>query len=168
MRRLVCAKVGGCHQVCFMVASYRSLRCSCRKKACLMQRSRGLATKLWSARIVTIHWMRSLWLLQTKLLAAAGWKWGCQPFSCPCAQNDCKMWLQKRIEKRFVRHVCFGNLFALFFFAKTFNSWRDQRVGKGELLSWQCSNLSSLTTSKLPLDMQRSYGHQGEGYRRGC
>ena len=26
-----------------------------------------------------------LWLLQTNLLASAGWKWGCQPFSCWCS-----------------------------------------------------------------------------------
>ena len=104
------------------------------KRPVSCREAEGLVTKLWSARTVTIHWMRSLWLLQTKLLAAAGWKWGCQPFSCPCSQNDCNMWLQKRLEKRSVRHVCFGNLFALFFFAKTFNSWRDQRVGEDEFL----------------------------------
>ena len=35
-----------------------------------------------------------MWLLQTNeqllrfsFLATVGWKWGCQPFSCPCLQN---------------------------------------------------------------------------------
>ena len=25
--------------------------------------------------------------VEIELLAAVGWKWGCQPFSCPCSQN---------------------------------------------------------------------------------
>ena len=35
---------------------------------------------------------------------------------------------------------CFGNPFPLFIFAKTFNSWRHQRVGKGGFLSCESSS----------------------------
>ena len=32
-------------------------------------------------------------LVEIELLATVGWKWGCQPFSCPCSQNvtHCRM-----------------------------------------------------------------------------
>ena len=39
-------------------------------------------------------------VVEIELLATVGWKWGCQPFSCPCSQE----WLTA--QKRFVPHVC--------------------------------------------------------------
>ena len=30
---------------------------------------------------------RLLQCVEIELLATVGWKWGCQPFSCPCSQN---------------------------------------------------------------------------------
>ena len=40
--------------------------------------------------------------------------------------------------------VGFRHSFQLFFLAKTFNSWRDQRVGNGELLSWESQSSSNV------------------------
>ena len=67
------------------------------KKTSLMHRSTGWVTELWSPRFVTIQWLCSQLCYQTaanqwtvvkiELLATVGWKWGCQPFSCPCSQN---------------------------------------------------------------------------------
>ena len=73
------------------------------KKTCVAQRSnlKGLATELWSPRCVTqLQYSDcalgcSMWLLETneqliveiELLAAVGWKFGGQPFSCPHSQN---------------------------------------------------------------------------------
>ena len=84
------------HQVCIMVASCPSLRCSCRKKTCLMQGSRVVA-ELWFPRFVTMHWLCSQlcyvtaanqWtIVEIELLATVGWKCGCQPFSYRCSQN---------------------------------------------------------------------------------
>ena len=54
--------------------------------------------------------------------------------SAPCFHVR-KMWCTA--EKRFMWHVCRRNPFRLFFLAKTFNSWRHQKVGEGELLSWE-------------------------------
>ena len=45
-------------------------------------------TELWSPRIATIYSdCDPLWLLQTKLLASAGWKRGCEPFGYRCSQH---------------------------------------------------------------------------------
>ena len=48
-------------------------------------------------RFVTMQWLCSQLcyvttankgtMVDTELLATVGWKWGCQPFSCPCSQN---------------------------------------------------------------------------------
>ena len=67
--------------------------------------------------------------------ATVGWKWGCQRFSWRCSLNvthrrkeTCSTGLfQESIPAKFL----------VFFFARTFNSWRDQRVGKSGLLSWE-------------------------------
>ena len=73
-------------------------------------------------------------IVEIDLLATLGWKWGCHPASCPCWQNV------TQCQTRFVRHVCFRNPFPIFIFAKTFNSWRHQKVGKGGLLSCESSS----------------------------
>ena len=52
----------------------------------------GLVTDLWGGRFVTMQWLCSQLCYETAakqclwkgLLATVGWKWGCQPFSCPC------------------------------------------------------------------------------------
>ena len=77
--------------------------------------AKGLVTELWSPRLLcTMQWLCprfglqgidsalscDTWLLQTneiqwtiveidkiEILASVGWKWGCQPFSCPCSLN---------------------------------------------------------------------------------
>ena len=58
---------------------------------CLMQRSIGLVTELWSPRFVTEYWNVFFPICHfdycNELLAAVGWKRGCQPLSCPCSQN---------------------------------------------------------------------------------
>ena len=56
-----------------------------------------LVKQLWSPRFVTIQWLccqlcyvtaANQWrIVEIELLATVGWKWGCQPFSCPCSQN---------------------------------------------------------------------------------
>ena len=74
-------------------------------------------------------------IVHIQLLATVGWKWGCQPFSCPCSRNvrHCgKEMSLTRLSKESIPAK-----FALFFLANTFNSWRDQRVGKSGLLSWE-------------------------------
>ena len=57
--------------------------------------------------------------------------------SAPCFHVR-KMW--RSAERRFVRHVCLRNPLPLFFVAKTFNSWRHQKVGEGGLLSCESSS----------------------------
>ena len=86
------------------------------KKSSLMQRSRGFGHGFVACKIcfnIPYTDCAPLWLLQSKLLASVGWKWGCQPFSCRCS-DVCKMWCTA--ETRFVVHVCFRNPFQPFFF----------------------------------------------------
>ena len=62
-----------------------------------IREAKGLVTQLWSPRFVTMECLCSqLWyetaanqrtLVESELLATVGWKWGCQPFSCPSSQN---------------------------------------------------------------------------------
>ena len=100
------------YQLCIMTvtdASRPSLCCSCRKKPVSCREAEGLVTQLWCPRFVTYnrvivskiwitgYWLRSqLWhvtdanqetLVEIELLATVAWKWGCQPFSCPCLKN---------------------------------------------------------------------------------
>ena len=80
-----------------MVASCPSLRCSCRKKPVSCTEGEGLVAELFSPRFVTTQWLCSQscyvtaanqWtIVEIELLATVGWKWGCQPFSCPRSQN---------------------------------------------------------------------------------
>ena len=72
---------------------------SAEKQTRFMQRSKAkrLVKQLWSPRFVTMQWLCSQLCFVTAanqrtvvvidLLATVGWKWGCQPFSCPCSQN---------------------------------------------------------------------------------
>ena len=75
-------------QFCIMLVSCPSLRCSCRRKIRLMQRSKGFGhgVIVVSKNFCNIL-IAPLWLLQRKLLAFVGWKWGCQRFSWRCLQN---------------------------------------------------------------------------------
>ena len=105
------------HQFCIMLVSCPSLRCSCRKKTSLMQRSKGFGHGVVVSKICYVQYSDCVqwfglpgidcalscdtWLLQTneiqctiiveidkiEILASVGWKWGCQPFSCPCSLN---------------------------------------------------------------------------------
>ena len=92
------------------------------EKTCLMQRSRGLVTELWSPRIVTMQWLCSQlcyvtaanqWtVVEIELLATVGWKWGCQPFSCRCSQNvtHCRKEICSTcLFKESIRATPFGN-----------------------------------------------------------
>ena len=67
------------------------------KNTCLMQRSTGWVTGLWSPRFLTMQWLccqlcyvtaaNQRAIVEIELLATVGWKWGCQPFRCRCSQN---------------------------------------------------------------------------------
>ena len=50
----------------------------------------GLVTQLWCPRFVTmVVWdcCKPTNTCEIELLATVAWKWGCQPFSCPCSQS---------------------------------------------------------------------------------
>ena len=99
-----------------VVASCPSLRCSCRnkkqvEKTCLMQRSRGfghwvMASKICCNAVIVLSVVPCDcckpmnicrdWAFSNTVV---GWKWGCQPFSCPCSQNVAQC------QTRFGRHV---------------------------------------------------------------
>ena len=95
-----------------------------RKAPVSCREAKRLLTDLWSQRFVTYNtvilskvWVTGYWLcsqlcyvtaadhwtaVEIELLATVGWKWGCQPFSCPCALNVmhcrkeiCSTWLCK-------------------------------------------------------------------------
>ena len=68
------------------------------EKQKVWSRSCGLQDMLPTSKIwVTRYWLCShLWhvtaanqwtIVEIELLAIVGWKWGCQPFSCPCSLN---------------------------------------------------------------------------------
>ena len=67
------------------------------KKTCLTQRSRGFGHESVVSKIccnavivpsVVLCAAANPWtILEIELLPTVGWKWGCQPFSCPCSQN---------------------------------------------------------------------------------
>ena len=76
------------------------------KRMCLMQRSRVFGQAVVFSKICCVRYSdcvrvrdidcarnRDIWLLhqwtfvEIELLTTVGWKWGCQPFSCPCSQN---------------------------------------------------------------------------------
>ena len=89
--------------LCLKLASCPTRCCSCRKKPVSCREAEKLVTELWSPRLVTMQWLCSQlfyvtaanrWtIVEIELLATVGWKWGCQPFSCPCSQNvtHCRM-----------------------------------------------------------------------------
>ena len=116
------------HQLCSMVCP--SLRCSCRKRPVSCREAEGLVTELWPPRIVTIYCILIVLLYDCcKLSFQPPWV-GSVAASLSAADVP-KMW--GTAEKRFMRHVNLskGSIpakFPVLFFAKTFNSWRDQRV----------------------------------------
>ena len=102
------------HSSALCLQKIPSLRCSCRKRPVSCREAEGLVTELLSPRFVTILWLCSQLcyyvtaanqraIVEIELLATVGWKWGCQPFSCPCSQMWCTA------EKRSMRHVCLMN-----------------------------------------------------------
>ena len=106
------------------VAAAEERSVSCRE-------AKGLVTEL----------LWSLCLLQRKLLAFVGWKWGCQRFSWRCLQNvrHCR----KEICSTCLFKESIPAKFPVFIFARTFKSWRDQRVGKRGLLSRESQSSSN-------------------------
>ena len=91
----------------------------------------GHRVVMWSPRFVTEYWKVffhiCFMLLQwVELFATVRWKWGCQPFSCPCSQNvtlpkgDLKTGLSKHVERHRFGHgvvvskVCYGILEGVF------------------------------------------------------
>ena len=46
-------------------------------------KDRVVVSKIWIARYCANPWR----IVHIQLLATVGWKWGCQPFSCPCSRN---------------------------------------------------------------------------------
>ena len=108
----------------------------------MLQKDRVLVSKIW----IRGYWFWSglsciatasnpCRIVHIKLLATVGWKWGCQPFSCRCSLNVTHC--GKEISLTRLSKESIPAKFALFFLANTFNSWRDQRVGKSGLLSWE-------------------------------
>ena len=67
-----------------------------KKKPVSCREAEKLFTELWSPGLVEkyshLRWFhvttaKQLKHLEIELLTTVGWKWGCQPFSCPCSQN---------------------------------------------------------------------------------
>ena len=83
-------------------------------------------------------------LVEIELLATMGSKWGGQPFSCPCSQKSNAL-PKKDLLDMFVSGIHSCSLC----FAKTFNSWTDQRVRKGEILSWDLQSSSNIVVSEV-------------------
>ena len=98
------------HYACIMPIPSLQLQ----KKTSLMQRSKGFGHRVVVSKICyvqysdcvqglgyrVLYWLCSqLWLVtaanqwtiveidKIETLASVGWKWGCQPFSCPCSLN---------------------------------------------------------------------------------
>ena len=102
------------HFACIMPIPLLQLQ----EKPVLRREAEGLVTELWSPRSVKIQWLCSQlcyltaanqWtIFEIELLATVGWKWGCQPISCPRLQSV------TQCQTRFVGHVCFRNPFPAF------------------------------------------------------
>ena len=130
-----------------------------KKCTCLMQRSKPfghavVASSKTCYKCSDCALSCSVWLLQTisnqwtvveiellAFFATVGWKWGCQPFSCRCSLNVTHC--GKEISLTRLSKESIPAKFPVFFFARTFNSWRDQRVGKRGLLSWESQSSSN-------------------------
>ena len=160
------------HPLCIMVASCPSLRCSCRKKPFSCREAEGLVTELWSPGVVTLQWLCSQLcyetaanqqtLVENKVLARVGWKCGCQPFSCPCAENV------MHCRKQNMRHICFRNPFPLLLFGipsihslpEAWGSWEPEYPPP--VAHYGCIiPIPSLQLQKKTILMQRSrrFGH---------
>ena len=91
------------------------------KRCVSCREAEGLVAEFFSPRFVTMQWLCSelcyltaanQWtIVEIDILAAVGWKCGCQPFSWPCSQNvtHCE-------KRRFVGHVRLRNPFPPFLF----------------------------------------------------
>ena len=125
-----------------VLLSRPSLRCSCRKKIRLMQGSKGFGHGVVVSKNCCNILIAHLWLLQRKLLASLGWKWGCQRFSWRCLQNvrHCR----KEICSTCLCKTSIPAKSPVVFLAKTFNSSTDQRVSKGELLSPESQSINTI------------------------
>ena len=108
-----------------------------------------------------------MWLLQTKLLASVVWQRGCQTFSCQRSLNEthCPV----TAHRRFVRHVCFRNLFPPILFGIPSIHSLPEAWGPGErqhtppALHYGCiMPISLLQLKKKTCLMQRSrgFGHR--------
>ena len=72
------------HQLCIMVASVAS----CLQKIELWYPSFGLQAIDCDLGCLIYATAASQWrIVEIEFLAMVGWKWGCQPFSCPCSKN---------------------------------------------------------------------------------
>ena len=74
------------HQFCIFLASFPSLRCSCRKKK-QFHAGFWLCSQVWHVTVANQGTS-----VEIEHLASVGWKRGCRPFSCRCSQNvtDCR------------------------------------------------------------------------------
>ena len=104
----------------------------------------------------------SMWLLQTKLLAAVVWKRGCQPFSCPCAENVthcrneiCSTCLSKSKPKESIPAIPLGER-SIHFLPET---WHLRAEARSPALLYACiMPIPSLHLQKKTCLMQRSRG----------
>ena len=175
-QKLELPESGTLHRPCIMVALMPMPSLQLQEKTSLMQKSRGFGYGGVVSKIcynILYIDCAPVWLLQTKLLASVGWKWGCQPFSCRCSDVR-RMW--RIAERRFVLHVCLRNPFSPFRFGipsihsllvpEAWASWERQYA----LPALQCGRIMpmpSLQLQKKNSLMQRSrgFGHGVVAYK---
>ena len=102
-----------------MVAFCPSLHCSCRKNLSYAEKQRVWSWSCGLHDLLQMQWLCShlcyvtaanqSTTVEIELLAAVGWKWGCQPCSWPMLAK----W-RRTAERRFVGHVCLRNPFLPF------------------------------------------------------
>ena len=124
------------------------------RRPVLCREAEGLVTELWSPRFVwntLIVLSVMLWDCCKPMSTCRDWasshsglEGGLPAFQLPMFAKC------KALPKRELWDVLVGFRlsFPLLILAKTFNSWRDQRVGNGELLSWE-----SQSSSKVRVDV---------------
>ena len=97
----------GLHYGCIMPIPSLQLQ----KKPVLYREAEGLVAELWSPglfkeysdlRCFYVTTAKQWIILEIEHLTTVGWKWGCQPLSCPCSQNV----ITVGAKKRFVLHAC--------------------------------------------------------------
>ena len=130
-------------------------------------KNRVVVSKIW----ITGYWLWSRLsyiatasnqrrIVEIQLLASVGWKWGCQPFSCPCSLNV--------MHCRKERHVCLRNPFPLFLFGfRSLQSlpeagfWEPQYVPPG--LHYACI----MPIPSLQLKIKTSLTQRSKGFGHG-